>query len=401
MLHMTMSGCRSVGALSCRKVYCWPGRSAVIWNPAAILCCKKSKITWAHRHAWCSSGPRRGLSGRSCGRGPEIGFSHRDGTAVRTASSTWIGRHCGEVCSSPLWVQTWKPTQEGWRQLWTSSGLHCPHTPAQSSLVQEGCWCQTVWRLCPRPGSWPWHGTTPSSFFWSSGVLLHYPHHHLVRSEWGTLKFGLTESDLSSYGTNMESLESMWEPVLLVWSFYMVTRWGISRPPLDQGRKSWLWSADWARPLHIFRNLVAHTQTHTHTHNTPSSNPTQCCERVQHTLVDCGESSLQHQASLSAPVPPYTYIPSTVTVYPHKLLTFVISNVLCVQSVYQCCYPTQCWQSCTRRSWWLKMKWRGEGGYLSYRIIHVQYTKPAEVVTRTTDVLDKYGHNEEARQLRG
>ena len=24
---------------------------------------------------------------------------------------------------------------------------------------------------------------------------------------------------------------------------------------------------------------------------------------------------------------------------------------------------------------------KGEGGYLSYRIIHVQYTKPAEVVT--------------------
>ena len=33
--------------------------------------------------------------------------------------------------------------------------------------------------------------------------------------------------------------------------------------------------------------------------------------------------------------------------------------VLCVQSVYQCCYSAQCCWSCTRRSWWLKMKWRG------------------------------------------
>ena len=31
----------------------------------------------------------------------------------------------------------------------------------------------------------------------------------------------------------------------------------------------------------------------------------------------------------------------------------------------------------------------------------VQGTKPPEVVTKTTIVLDKYGHNEEARKLRG
>ena len=64
--------------------------------------------------------------------------SHRVGIEVRTASSTWIGWHCGEVCPSPHWVQTWKPTQEGWRQLWTSSGLHCPHISARSSLVYTG-----------------------------------------------------------------------------------------------------------------------------------------------------------------------------------------------------------------------------------------------------------------------
>ena len=38
---------------------------------------------------------------------------------------------------------------------------------------------------------------------------------------------------------------------------------------------------------------------------------------------------------------------------------------------------------------------------LSYRVVNVQCTKPPEVVTCTTDILDKYGHNEEARQLRG
>ena len=43
----------------------------------------------------------------------------------------------------------------------------------------------------------------------------------------------------------------------------------------------------------------------------------------------------------------------------------------------------------------------GEGGDLSDRIVLVQYTKPSEVAAGTSDVLDKFGHNEEARQLRG
>ena len=43
---------------------------------------------------------------------------------------------------------------------------------------------------------------------------------------------------------------------------------------------------------------------------------------------------------------------------------------------------------------------KGEG-YLSYRVVLVQLTEPPEVVARTVNVLDKYGHNEEARQLRG
>ena len=44
---------------------------------------------------------------------------------------------------------------------------------------------------------------------------------------------------------------------------------------------------------------------------------------------------------------------------------------------------------------------KGEGEDLSYRVVVVQCTKPPEVVARTVNLLDKYGHNEEARQLRG
>ena len=38
---------------------------------------------------------------------------------------------------------------------------------------------------------------------------------------------------------------------------------------------------------------------------------------------------------------------------------------------------------------------------LSARVALVQFTKPPEVVARTVNMLDKYGHNEEARWLRG
>ena len=44
---------------------------------------------------------------------------------------------------------------------------------------------------------------------------------------------------------------------------------------------------------------------------------------------------------------------------------------------------------------------KGERGHLSYRVILVQWAKPPEVIARTTNVLDKYGHNGEANQLRG
>ena len=44
---------------------------------------------------------------------------------------------------------------------------------------------------------------------------------------------------------------------------------------------------------------------------------------------------------------------------------------------------------------------KGEGGYLSARVFHVQFTKPQEVVARTAIVLDKYGHNLAAMKLRG
>ena len=44
---------------------------------------------------------------------------------------------------------------------------------------------------------------------------------------------------------------------------------------------------------------------------------------------------------------------------------------------------------------------KGEGRSLSARVVLVQCTKPPEVVARTTTVLDKYGHKEAARWLRG
>ena len=44
---------------------------------------------------------------------------------------------------------------------------------------------------------------------------------------------------------------------------------------------------------------------------------------------------------------------------------------------------------------------KGEEEDLSNRVVLVQCTKPPEVVARTTNVLDKYGHNKEASLLRG
>ena len=44
---------------------------------------------------------------------------------------------------------------------------------------------------------------------------------------------------------------------------------------------------------------------------------------------------------------------------------------------------------------------KGERGGLSVRVVRVQCTKPPEVVARSAILLDKYGHDEEARKLRG
>ena len=41
------------------------------------------------------------------------------------------------------------------------------------------------------------------------------------------------------------------------------------------------------------------------------------------------------------------------------------------------------------------------GQELTYRVVYVQCTKPTEVVTRTTDLLDKYGYKMQASLLRG
>ena len=44
---------------------------------------------------------------------------------------------------------------------------------------------------------------------------------------------------------------------------------------------------------------------------------------------------------------------------------------------------------------------KGEERYLSDRIVIVQCTKPPEVAARSAIVLDKYGNNRGARQMRG
>ena len=44
---------------------------------------------------------------------------------------------------------------------------------------------------------------------------------------------------------------------------------------------------------------------------------------------------------------------------------------------------------------------KGEGGDLLYQLMPTQCTKSPEVVTGTAEVLVKFGHNDEARQLRG
>ena len=44
---------------------------------------------------------------------------------------------------------------------------------------------------------------------------------------------------------------------------------------------------------------------------------------------------------------------------------------------------------------------KGEGGGLSVRVLLIQFTQPPEVVAKTSNVLDKYGHDEEASLLRG
>ena len=41
------------------------------------------------------------------------------------------------------------------------------------------------------------------------------------------------------------------------------------------------------------------------------------------------------------------------------------------------------------------------GGNLLYQLIPIQYTKPPEVVTRTAAIMAKFGHEDEAMQLRG
>ena len=44
---------------------------------------------------------------------------------------------------------------------------------------------------------------------------------------------------------------------------------------------------------------------------------------------------------------------------------------------------------------------KGEGGDLLYQRIPFQWAKLPEVVTRSATIVAKFGHNDEARRLRG
>ena len=44
---------------------------------------------------------------------------------------------------------------------------------------------------------------------------------------------------------------------------------------------------------------------------------------------------------------------------------------------------------------------KGEGWDLLHQLIPIQYTKPPEMVTGTAAIMANFGHNKEARQLRG
>ena len=76
------------------------------------------------------------------------------------------------------------------------------------------------------------------------------------------------------------------------------------------------------------------------------------------------------------------------------------SNVLCVQSVYQCCMLSH---TVLSKLYQEKLvieddvkRMKGQEEDLSVRVVLVQFTKSPEVVARTSIVLDKYRHNEEA-----
>ena len=43
----------------------------------------------------------------------------------------------------------------------------------------------------------------------------------------------------------------------------------------------------------------------------------------------------------------------------------------------------------------------GKSGYLLYQLVPFQWNKPLEVVTRTADIMNKFGYTERAMQLRG
>ena len=79
-------------------------------------------------------------------------------------------------------------------------------------------------------------------------------------------------------------------------------------------------------------------------------------------------------------------------------------NVLCAQSVYQCCYISHTVLSELYQEKLVtedEVKRMKGGEDLPYQLVPIQYTKPPEVVKGTAQVLVKFGYNEEAMILKG
>ena len=100
-------------------------------------------------------------------------------------------------------------------------------------------------------------------------------------------------------------------------------------------------------------------------------------------------------------------VSSAVTVYPHTLYTFGI-GIVCKCFVCLFCVSVLLSHTVLAELYQEKLvaedevtRMEGRGGDLLYQLIPIQFSKPPEVVTKTADILDTIGFNNEAIQLRG